>query len=252
VAMVSELQRYSAIDVCTEHRSPPFPLRHTRLDKEPGREKVKRGGRGRSASHRSGASRRRSSWRSSVSRVALARAIVSEPLVFLMDEPLSNLRRSAARHRRGADIVERSAPRLSTDHDVRRATERPVEGHGRWGISSRDEEGKAHPAEVEPARGSIRQPRPHAFVRHFQDARGMNWVEGMWSRRGRRRTQRGRGRDGSARPGSRDGTLCAASRYPVSRTPGRRGGGRGPACAGPDVVLGLGPKSPVAHEARTR
>ncbi len=154
--------------------------------------------------------------------MALARAIVREPLVFLMDEPLSNLD-AALRVQTRADIVELQA-RLATTtlyvtHDQ---VEAMTMGH-RIAVMS---EGKLQ--QVATPEGLYNVPA-NAFVAHFLGSPGMNLIEGMLVESG--------GPDGEGVGGA----LCVA--FPGASVPLPTAAADGVRGAGSDVVLGLRPEA---------
>ena len=164
--------------------------------------------------------------------MALARAIVREPLVFLMDEPLSNLD-AALRVQTRADIVELQ-PRLSTTtlyvtHDQ---VEAMTMGH-RIAVMSEGSLQQVAAPEALYARPA------NAFVAHFLGSPGMNLAGGDARReRGARRRRRR-----APRPAAERGLPGASVPLPARVADAVRG-------AGPDVVLGLAARG-AAPRART-
>ena len=155
--------------------------------------------------------------------MALARAIVREPLVFLMDEPLSNLD-AALRVQTRADIVElQSRLRTTTLYVTHDQVEAMTMGD-RIAVMS---EGKLQ--QVATPEDLYARPA-NAFVAHFLGSPGMNLVEGMLVD------------SGSPDAAAAGAAPCASP----SRAPRFRSRPRWPtrcAARGPDVVLGLRPES---------
>ena len=89
VAMV--FQNYALYPHMSVFENIAFPLRSRRLPKAEIRERVERTAAARSASSSCSSASRGRSPGGQRQRVAMGRAIVREPQVFLMDEPLSNL-----------------------------------------------------------------------------------------------------------------------------------------------------------------
>ena len=221
VAMV--FQSYALYPHLTVAKNIEFPLRQRGVDKEERTTKVKRAAEtlglgdllGRKPGQLSGGQRQ---------RVALARAIVRAPLVFLMDEPLSNLD-AALRVQTRADIVElQNRLKTTTLYVTHDQVEAMTMGH-RIAVMS---EGKLQ--QVAAPEALYAKPT-NVFVAHFLGSPGMNLVEGMLVESASADASGGGGR----------GTLSVAFAgasvpLPAEVADSVRG-------SGPDVVLGLRPEA---------
>ena len=216
VAMV--FQSYALYPHLTVAKNIEFPLRQRGADKEERTTKVRQAAEtlglgellGRKPAQLSGGQRQ---------RVALARAIVRAPLVFLMDEPLSNLD-AALRVQTRADIVElQSRLRTTTLYVTHDQVEAMTMGH-RIAVMS---EGALQ--QVAPPEDLYARPA-NAFVARFLGSPGMNLVQGMLVESG---DHNGDAVLAVALPGS-------SVPLPVEVASRVRG-------TGPDVVLGLRPEA---------